>query len=151
MKLFLVTLLLSVFAIALAANGRGFNDSINWFNNLEDAQQEAKTQNKPLMILIHKTWCGACTRLKTSFASDDVKSVIKQSENFIMVNLENDEEPKDKSYAPDGGYIPRIVFADSNGTVRPDVKDDARQKYAYFYSDAKSVTKAMQKALEKLN
>ena len=29
------------------------------------------------------------------------------SEDFVMVNLGDDEEPSDPKYKPDGGYIPR--------------------------------------------
>lgn len=29
---------------------------------------------------------------------------------FVMVNLEDDEEPDDDKYAPDGRYIPRLYF-----------------------------------------
>lgn len=150
MKFLLFVLVAMLCAIAQAANGRGFSDEINWFNDLEKAKVAAKTEGKPLMVLIHKSWCGACTRLKSSFASPDAKLVLDRSDKFIMVNLENEEEPSGSDYTPDGGYIPRILFLDSNGKVRADIKDDARQKYSYFYSDVQSVARAMDNAISKL-
>jgi len=53
---------------AVAANDRGFNAAIDWGNNLEESIARGKTEEKPVFILIHKTWCGACKRLKTVFA-----------------------------------------------------------------------------------
>lgn len=44
---------------------------------------------------------------KTSSRLDDLK---KLAENFVMVEVVDDEEPEDDKYAPDGGYIPRILF-----------------------------------------
>ena len=45
-----------------------------------------------------------------------------------------------EAFAPDGGYIPRILFAEPSGTLRPDLKNPANQKeYAYFYDSMDKV------------
>lgn len=35
---------------------------------------------------------------------------VKLAKDFVMVNLEDDDEPEDEKYAPDGRYIPRLYF-----------------------------------------
>lgn len=69
--------------------------------DLETGYDQAKAQNKPLMLVIHKTWCGACKRLKPQFETS--KEIAELSEKFIMVNTQDDEEPKGQQFAPDGG------------------------------------------------
>lgn len=45
-----------------------------------------------------------------------------------------------KDYQPNGAYIPRILYAQPDGTLQPDVKNPkAPEKYGYFYSDASQV------------
>lgn len=71
------------------------------FSDLESGLSQAKEQNKPLMIVIHKSWCGACKSLKPKFAES--KEIAKLSQHFVMVNTQDDEEPTDPQYKPDGG------------------------------------------------
>lgn len=80
------------------------------------------------MVVIWKSWCGACKRLKPLFGASEVnfaglwlilcKEIAEMSKNFVMINLMDDEEPKDPNFTPDGGYIPRILFFSPDGTLQ---------------------------------
>jgi protein-disulfide reductase (glutathione) len=37
----------------------GFGSQYEWLS-LSDGLKEAKENGKPVMVLIHKSWCGAC-------------------------------------------------------------------------------------------
>ena len=87
MKKFLPCLLclLGLFVfLASCDESDDWNTKINWANSLEDGLKEARETLKPIMVVIHKSWCGACKRLRPSFASN--KEIEKLSSNFVMVN-----------------------------------------------------------------
>lgn len=86
-----------IFSFAACNDGRGFGDKYDW-HNLEEGLKLSKERNKVAMIVIHKSWCGACKRLAPQFAESE--EILNLSAQFVMINVQDDEEPKDKLYAP---------------------------------------------------
>ncbi|XP_042864539.1 thioredoxin domain-containing protein 12-like [Penaeus japonicus] len=147
----------SVFLLACLAGlascdedrGKGLGEKYDW-HTLEEGLKISETTGKPLMLIIHKSWCGACKAFKPKFAASS--EILELSENFVMVNTLDDEEPKDEKYTPDGGYIPRILFLDSEGKVHPELYNvNGNPKYKYFYFDDKSVAETMKAAAKALS
>uniref|UniRef100_A0AC35U6K8 Thioredoxin domain-containing protein n=1 Tax=Rhabditophanes sp. KR3021 TaxID=114890 RepID=A0AC35U6K8_9BILA len=151
--LFLFILTISIGAKSADAEEKkdvshGFNTKINWVS-WADALTTAKRDNKPIMMLVHKTWCNACKLLKKSFNEDEEQTeLIKQSKKFVMVNLEDDEELEDERYGPDGMYIPRTIFLNIEGApLAVDNKVEYPHNH-YYYPRIGSIIKGMKRAIK---
>ena len=142
---------LSIFLLCVQANlsGGGFGDQYAWVS-WSEAKTVASQQGKPIMVILHKSWCGACKRLKPLVAGS--KAMLELSDKFVMVNAEDDEEPSsDPDFSIDGGYIPRIVFLDSSGNVRPEFSNARRgDKYKYFYPSSDEIIISMNNVLDNI-
>jgi len=129
----------------------GFGTDIDWVD-WDEAISAAMEENKPIALLIHKTWCGACQQLKKSFqTSNKRKELIELSRRFIMSNVEDDDEPEDEVYAPDGRYIPRLFFLDKHGDP---LSVDNKKNYpsnAYYFPQEPDVIRGMKEALKIFN
>merc|ERR1711874_418932 len=125
----------------------GWGADYAWVDTMEAAQNKAIQQWKPIMFIIHKSWCGACKKLKSLFANDD--EVLELSENFVMINLGDDKEPAEEKFKPDGGYIPRIFFLHPDGSLLTDViNKEGNPKFKYYYYSTESVLDSMDEVLE---
>ncbi|KRX42790.1 Thioredoxin domain-containing protein 12, partial [Trichinella murrelli] len=129
---------------------RGWGDDINWLP-YEEGIEAAKTEKKPVFLLIHKSWCPACQVLKKKFVK--AKPIIELSKYFIMINAQDDEEPWEEDFKPDGAYIPRILFLDTEGNVMKDIKNPSENfdQYTHYYSAPSPIIKSMKTVLSKLN
>uniref|UniRef100_A0A0R3RPV0 Thioredoxin domain-containing protein n=1 Tax=Elaeophora elaphi TaxID=1147741 RepID=A0A0R3RPV0_9BILA len=130
-----------------------FGEDIDWVK-WEDAVETAMDVNKPIFLLIHKSWCHACKALKKTFQQSNARKAFKMlSKYFIMVNTEDDEEPYEEEYRPDGKYIPRVLFLDKNGDLLPQFKNKKAEykNYAYYYSSPADVLNSMKDVMRHYN
>eukprot|EP01064_Diplonema_japonicum_P033397 TRINITY_DN6563_c0_g1_i1.p1 TRINITY_DN6563_c0_g1~~TRINITY_DN6563_c0_g1_i1.p1 ORF type:complete len:152 (+),score=43.27 TRINITY_DN6563_c0_g1_i1:38-493(+) len=147
MKIAVLLALVGCAAAQDSSLGRGFGE-FPWYN-LADGLAEAKASGKPIMMVQHKSWCGMCKRFGPEFAS--TQGIKDRSEKFVMVNCHDDDPGCEASeYAPDGGYIPRILFLTPEGKHRSDIQA-GNPKYKYFFAQGAAVSKAMDAALEPAN
>ncbi|XP_066543752.1 anterior gradient protein 2 homolog [Amia ocellicauda] len=128
---------------------RGWGDEIHWIETYNEALLKAKSSQKPLMVIHHLEQCPVCKKLKAVFSTNEAIQKMAK-ENFIMFNIMN--ETGDKNLAPDGYYVPRIMFIDPSLTIRLDITGKRPQhKYTYFADDIPLLLENMQKAKLFLN
>ena len=86
------------------------NYSISWQASDVDNPQVLVRSLQEAQIFVCQWWWGEVAVLRYRslqlYMSDHVQ-VLELSENFIMINLGDDQEPNDEKFKPDGGYIPR--------------------------------------------
>ncbi|XP_018596163.1 anterior gradient protein 2 homolog [Scleropages formosus] len=123
---------------------RGWGDELIWTQTYEEALFRSKTNNKPLMVILHLEDCPHSLALKKAFASNSEIQKMAD-EDFIMLNLMY--ETTDKHLSPDGKYVPRILFVDPSLTVRADITGRyANRMYAYEPADVDLLISNMKRA-----
>ncbi|XP_076018004.1 anterior gradient 1 [Genypterus blacodes] len=96
----------------------GWGNNITWMASYEAGLSKMSKSNKPLMVIFHTEDCPYSQELKKAFVAH--KTIQKMAQqNFVMLNLET--EVIDENMAPDGHYVPRILFVDPSLTVRADI------------------------------
>ena len=130
---------------ASGAPDNGLGDAYSWVP-FSEAVALASEAHKPIMLVITKSWCGACKALKPQFAaSAEIQAL---SEKFVMSNAADNDEPTGSQYTPDGGYIPRILFLSPSGEVLSDVINaGGNPSYKYYYSSPSQISASMNAAL----
>nr|XP_005997588.1 PREDICTED: anterior gradient protein 3 isoform X2 [Latimeria chalumnae] len=122
---------------------RGWGDNITWVQTYEEGLFKAKQSNKPLMIIHHLENCKFCQELKEAFSKNEELQKLAQ-EDFIMLNLMH--ESSDKNLAPDGHYVPRIMFVDPLLRVRVDIVGRySNRQYTYEPQDILLLLENMKK------
>ena len=126
------------------APAQGWGDHIAW-RHLEEGLAEARASHRPLMLVVHASWCNQCKKLKPAFQDRELSELTR---HFVMVNADQDEVPTAMQYAPDGAYLPRIVFvAPETGEVDTSLVNTRRAQQRYFYTPRDDLVGTMRKAL----
>lgn len=151
MRFVIPWLLLKLLSSFVSGNSlsNGLGDHLGWVP-WDQAPQLAFNEGKPLMVVLHKSWCPACKSLKAWFAASDV--IADLSQGFVMVNADEKQAPSlDPKFNVDGSYVPRIFFLSASGDLMPDVVNiHGNPNYKYFYFDEESVIEAMKTVLTRL-
>jgi thiol:disulfide interchange protein DsbD len=118
---------------------------IAWLHSEMAAFQQAKAENKPIMIDFGAAWCLACKELDKFTFSEP--TVIEYSRNFVTLKLDLTKttpqtEKLSQKYAIAG--LPLIVFLSPSGEIYPDIR------ITEFISAAQ-LQQWMKKVLEKAN
>ncbi|MEM6293000.1 MAG: thioredoxin family protein [Myxococcota bacterium] len=130
---------------AATAPSHGFGEEIPW-EPFDGALAHAKSAGMPVMLVVHASWCKRCKELKPMFADDEIQ---KLAQGFVMVNVDQDKEPRSLQYAPDGEYIPRVVFLSPEGVEDLTLTNERRTKHRYFYTPSDDLAGMMRKALSR--
>lgn len=79
----------------------------------EKGFKQARERQKPLFLLIYTDWCSVCKKSQQLFHDPGIIALAK---GFVMVKADADRiEEVDIRFAPDGRYIPRVLFFSPSG------------------------------------
>lgn len=74
-----------------------FDNKFNW-KLLEEGLDEAKSEKKPAIIIIHKSWCPSSLSFAKRFSSSsDIRSLMQK---YVFISLMDDDEPLDDKFSP---------------------------------------------------
>jgi protein-disulfide reductase (glutathione) len=120
LRSFAIAMLL-LFAVSFPATARApahaedWNGAeINWRDARSGIYESAQT-GRPVLMVFHATWCSVCKRFRSVFKDP---AVVAASRDFVMILVDADKEKEvNGAFQPDGSYVPRTLFIDSNGNV----------------------------------
>lgn len=127
------------------APSNGYGDKIAW-RGLSEGFTEAAAQGRPIMLVVHASWCPRCKALQPVFFDPTLVDVASK---FVMINVDQDLEPDVLKHAPDGQYIPRVLFFSAKGELDPELLNPSRTRYKYFYTPQDDLVGTMRRALER--
>lgn len=87
---------------------------INW-RDIRSGIREASQTKKTVIMVFHAPWCQACKKYRSVFRD---RRIVEASKDFIMILIDGDADKyTNGAFAPDGTYVPRTIFLNSEGDV----------------------------------
>lgn len=144
---FALVVALATAAYAAAPHAELFNGAeIDWRDPKSGIYEASKT-GKPVIMVFHATWCTACKRYRDVFKD---AAIVAAAKDFVMILVDADQEKEiNGAFAPDGTYVPRTLFIDSEGNVSDKlVGKDAQYPHTIDIEKPDELLALMNKAIE---
>jgi len=110
----LVLLILAIFINRSRTINEPDTPAVIWGHDYQSALEQAKTQNKPLLLAFHASWCPPCIKMKRTTYHNP--QVIEISLSFIPVMI--DEDKQSNLFALyNVQYLPTYIIARPDGTT----------------------------------
>jgi hypothetical protein len=101
-------------------------------------------------MVFHATWCSACKKFRAVFFD---KGIVEASKDFVMILIDADaDKVSNGAFSPDGTYVPRTIFLDSDGNIQSQLKGagDPQYPHSLDVDSPKELLSLMQQARETL-
>lgn len=114
-----VCLLIAIISTAAFARTPNYAEDwngaeINWRDARSGIYESSQT-GRPVIMVFHATWCSVCKRFRQIFKDP---GIVAASRDFVMILVDGDAEKElNGAFSPDGVYVPRTLFIDSEGNV----------------------------------
>jgi len=114
MKKLFSALAILIFSISVSLGASFPKGSPKFHTDYNKAMKEAKSKNKPLLVVFSATWCPPCQANKKDVYPS--KAVQRYHDNFVWVYLDTDKK-KNADVASNFGVsgIPHIQFVSPKG------------------------------------
>lgn len=122
---------------------------INW-RDVRSGIYESSQTGRPIIMVFHATWCSVCKRFREVFKDP---AVVAASRDFVMVLVDADAERQiNGAFSPDGTYVPRTLFIDSDGNVSDKlVGSDPKYPHSLNVDKPDELLALMEKARQTFN
>ena len=126
--------------------GEWNSNQIRWVS-LAQAKSSVRRLQRPALLVIYTDWCPHCANLEKQFEDQQVAEL---AQRFVMVHGNSDEmDELDRSYAPDGRYIPRMMVLSPTGKLDTAINDGGEHAYNWGSQSPKGILRIMRKATKK--
>jgi thiol:disulfide interchange protein len=111
----LIVLAAAVLLIGCEGSDESSAGGIIWESNYQAGMQQAKQENKAVLLFFTATWCPPCNQMKkTTFKDATVKAFIESK--FVPIYLDDDKE-KALSSQYDVQFLPTYCVLKPDGSV----------------------------------
>ncbi|MFQ5471058.1 MAG: thioredoxin family protein [Gammaproteobacteria bacterium] len=110
-----------------------WNDEHIPWHSYQEGMELARSENKPVMMIIYAEWCSTCHAYKYIFQDLDIVTASRQ---FIMVRVDADKYPElNNRFDMDGAYIPRTFMLHKTGNLMYRIYPDSSSLKFFIGAD----------------